>query len=34
VSKIGFTNPDEMAGKLKDFMVDGFFYLTFFLAIR
>lgn len=25
VSKIRFTNPDEMAGKLKDFMVDGFF---------
>jgi ATP-dependent Lon protease len=25
VSRIRFTNPDEMAGKLKDFMVDGFF---------
>ena len=25
VSKVRFTNPDEMAGKLKDFMVDGFF---------
>lgn len=25
VSKIKFINPDEMAGKLKDFMVDGFF---------
>ncbi|RJS92429.1 BREX system Lon protease-like protein BrxL [Candidatus Bathyarchaeota archaeon] len=25
ISKIRFTNPDEMAGKLKDFMVDGFF---------
>ena len=25
VSKIRFTNPDEVAGKLKDFMVDGFF---------
>jgi ATP-dependent Lon protease len=25
VSKIRFTNPDEMAGKLKNFMVDGFF---------
>ena len=25
VSKIRFSNPDEMAGKLKDFMVDGFF---------
>ncbi|MEM0233589.1 MAG: BREX system Lon protease-like protein BrxL [Candidatus Nezhaarchaeales archaeon] len=25
VSKIKFTNPDEVAGKLKDFMVDGFF---------
>jgi ATP-dependent Lon protease len=25
VSRIKFTNPDEMAGKLKDFMVDGFF---------
>lgn len=25
VSKISFTNPDEVIGKLKDFMVDGFF---------
>jgi len=25
ISRIRFTNPDEMAGKLKDFMVDGFF---------
>ena len=25
VSRIKFANPDEMAGKLKDFMVDGFF---------
>jgi ATP-dependent Lon protease len=25
VSRIKFTNPDEIAGKLKDFMVDGFF---------
>jgi len=25
VSRIRFSNPDEMAGKLKDFMVDGFF---------
>jgi len=25
VSKIKFANPDEMTGKLKDFMVDGFF---------
>ncbi|MEM2364820.1 MAG: BREX system Lon protease-like protein BrxL [Candidatus Bathyarchaeia archaeon] len=25
VSRVKFANPDEMAGKLKDFMVDGFF---------
>jgi ATP-dependent Lon protease len=25
VSRIRFANPDEVAGKLKDFMVDGFF---------
>lgn len=25
ISRIKFANPDEMAGKLKDFMVDGFF---------
>lgn len=25
ISRIRFANPDEMAGKLKDFMVDGFF---------
>jgi len=25
VSRVRFTNPDEVAGKLKDFMVDGFF---------